>query len=242
MISTADKKEYYDNYWLNHKEKLNAHEIIRLAEIFNAMALVLNHYKDKTDLEICDLGCGRGWLSQELSKFGHVTGIDLSEKGIGLAQNKWKNVSHFEVQDILKWRPDKKYDIVVSSEVIEHIQQKDMYAETMVNILKPNGFLILTTPNGRAKKNWDAAEMGAQIVEEWITPQELRVLFSNSMELISLKTFIYDFCYNGKYRIIGAPKLLRFFEKIGLMPVYNAFLMMANLGLYQVYVARFNGR
>lgn len=88
MISSFDNKEYYDKYWLHHEEKLNEHEIIRLAEIFNAMALVLRHYKDQRDLEICDLGCGRGWLTHELSKFGRRTGIDLSEKGIELARNK----------------------------------------------------------------------------------------------------------------------------------------------------------
>lgn len=238
MISAFEKKEYYNSYWSSHKEKLNEHEIIRLSEIFKAIAPILRHYDGQSDLDICDLGCGRGWLSQELSKFGQVTGVDLSETGVKLAQSKWKDVAHFEVQDILKWRPEKKYDIVVSSEVIEHIQQKEMYVDTIMHILKPGGFLILTTPNGRVKKNWDAAGMGAQIVEEWLTPKELLAIFGKPMQMLSIKTFIFDFCYTGIYRVISAPKVLKIIDSFGLMPIYDTFRMMSGLGLYQIYVGR----
>lgn len=238
MISSNDKKDYYDKYWLNHETRLNEHEILRLAEIYKALASVVKSFDKSSDLDICDLGCGRGWLSHELSKFGTVTGVDLSEKGIELAQKKWRDVSNFEVHDILNWRPNNKYDIVISSEVIEHIQQKEMYVETIRNILKPNGILILTTPNGRVRGNWDKAGMGTQIIEEWLTPKELKNLFNESMELILLKTFIFDFCYNGIYRIMSAPKLLNFIDIFGLLPLYDVLRRMANLGLYQIYIAR----
>lgn len=127
---------------------------------------------------------------------------------------------------------------MVSSEVIEHIQQKDLYIETITNILNPNGFLILTTPNGEVKKNWDKAKMGSQIIEEWLTPEELKTIFAASMETIPLKTFIFDFCYNGIYRIISAPKLLKIINKSDLSPLYDSLRMMSGTSLYQIYVAR----
>jgi 2-polyprenyl-3-methyl-5-hydroxy-6-metoxy-1,4-benzoquinol methylase len=242
VMASADEKEYYNKYWLDHEVRLNNHEVIRLAEILKAMALVLENYKNHPHvIEICDFGCGRGWLSNELSKFGKVTGVDFSEKGIELARERWKSVSNFEVQEIISWRPPKKYDIVVSSEVIEHIKQKDLYAETIKNILKPGGFLILTTPNKKVKRAWDKGGMGAQIVEEWLSSKELKNLFSDFMSPIFFETFIFDFSYSGIFRILSAPKLLTIIKKLGVMNIYNAFRSMNNMGLYQIYVARFNG-
>lgn len=233
-----EKKEYYDKYWINHKKPLNEHEIVRLAEILLAIGSVLKSFENEDCIEICDLGCGRGWLSNELSKFGKVTGVDLSEKGVELARHRWGDVNEFIAHDILTWRPGKKYDIVVSSEVVEHIKEKELYAETIKNILKPNGILIITTPNLKAKKNWDRAGMGQQIVEDWLSPKGLDELFHDSMIFLSSKTFIFDFCYNGIYRIISAPKLLSLLKKAKLSLIYDALREVFNLGLYQIYVAR----
>ena len=65
-----NQEAFYDEYWQDRHKKLNTSEVERLAEII----LAISHIKRETgrdQFDICDLGCGVGWLSNELVKFGH---------------------------------------------------------------------------------------------------------------------------------------------------------------------------
>jgi 2-polyprenyl-3-methyl-5-hydroxy-6-metoxy-1,4-benzoquinol methylase len=234
-----EQQRYYNTYWANHAHQLNSHEIIRLAEILKGIARISAESK-KTNLRICDLGCGRGWLSQELSKFGSVVGVDLSDVGIAAAQERWPDVD-FRVYDITKWRPDEKFDVVISSEVIEHVPDQVAFADTVQHLLREGGYLLITTPNGKVKKAWDRDSQGAQLVEKWLTCAELRTLFTG-VEPILHKTFIYDFSYSGIFRITSAPKLLKSINSAGLLPVYDAMRELMNFGLYQILVGKYEPR
>lgn len=238
LIETQEA--FYDAYWQDRQKKLNASEVERLAEIMLATA----HIKRETGREqfdICDLGCGVGWLSNELVKFGQVTGVDLSPKGIDIARQRWPQVSSFIAHDILGWRPEQKFDLVVSSEVIEHVSDKHAYAETITSVMKPGAYLILTTPNGRCKRAWDRASHGAQPIEEWMTPGELRRLFGQSIAIRSHYTFEFDYLYTGIFRITSAPKLLHLLNTLRLRSLWDGMRRMLDLGLYQILVAQYLG-
>ena len=62
QVPLKDQRAYYDNYWRTHKLGLIPDEVTRLAEIFHAVALILPNFKTR-EIRICDLGCGRGWIS-----------------------------------------------------------------------------------------------------------------------------------------------------------------------------------
>lgn len=235
-IHIDDQQRYYNDYWNDHDYRLNGHEIIRLSKILQGIACVIEEITDKTQLKICDLGCGRGWLSNELSKFGSVVGVDLSETGIATAKDRWPNVD-FRVADITQWRPDECFDMVISSEVVEHVPDQLGFANTIRYLLRDGGFLILTTPNGKVKKAWDKGEHGAQLVEQWLSPKELRSLFFD-MTLIMHRTFMYDFAYHDIFRFTSAPKLLRLVNWLRIMPFYNAARNVMDMGLYQIMVGR----
>jgi len=232
-----EQKKYYDNYWSRRDFHLNRHELYRLSEIIKAFS----HFEltqKNTGVSICDLGCGLGWLSNELTKFGKVYGVDLSEEGVTLAEKRWPAVEKFEAQDILKWDPKEKFNIVVSSEVIEHIQDKTMFMSTIDRILEQDGYLILTTPNGKVKQAWDEGKQGAQLIEEWATPVELRDLVEGKMNVIYHSTFLNDFAYNRVFRVLSAPKALKLIEFLGLMPIYDGVRDCLKIGLYQIIVAK----
>lgn len=228
--------DYYNHYWRERVLKLNPAQICRLAEILKA----ISNIKDinTKNFDICDLGCGIGWLSNELVKFGDVMGVDLSPVGVQLASDRWKSVKAFEAQNILEWRPDTQFDIVVSSEVIEHILDKQSFMATVNSIVKTGGYLILTTPNGKAKKAWDGGDQGAQMIEDWVTPKELKRLISDNFDIIYLHTFYNDFAYNRIYRILSAPKLLKILNVLGLMELYDGVRNYFKLGLYQIVIAK----
>ena len=107
------QQSYYDDRWVKEPERPNRLEFLRLVEILNSI------YRTGVNpatqhLKICELGCGRGWMTYVLSQFGEVTGVDLSDAAVRLAQSKWPHI-HFEQGDITRYRTDKKFDIVVSS-------------------------------------------------------------------------------------------------------------------------------
>lgn len=236
MEPTIDQhRRYYDDYWTRHKQTLNMHEIARLSEVLGAIAKVLE-IAPKKSLRICDLGCGRGWLASELTKFGSVVAVDLSATGVEQARERWPHID-FRVADITEWRPDESFDLVVSSEVLEHVPDQDRFAETARHLLRDGGCLVLTTPNRRVKKAWDRGNHGQQLVEQWLTPRELRALFYD-MEVLLHKTFVFDFGYTGVHRVISAPKVLRALEATGLKPFYDAGRDAIGLGLYQILVTR----
>lgn len=79
--SLDKQQEYYDTRWPQESPGLNRLELLRLIEIFRCL-FDTNINFSKQDIRICDLGCGRGWVTHHLSQFGEVVGIDLSEQGI----------------------------------------------------------------------------------------------------------------------------------------------------------------
>lgn len=95
-----------------------------------------------------DLGCGVGSNFSVLKKFSkNVIGIDNSEKAINYAKSK--GYDHLHIGDATKTGfPANTFDMIVCSDVLEHIPDKKAIAE-IYRILKPNGVFILTVPAHR---------------------------------------------------------------------------------------------
>jgi SAM-dependent methyltransferase len=113
---------------------------------------------------VLDVGCGNGYTCGEFIERGcDVVGVDLSEKGVALAR-----VTHpkgrFEVMsaeaDILNELDEPPFDIVISTEVVEHLYSPRKWAAACFNALKPGGSLICTTPYHGYVKNLVLALIG----------------------------------------------------------------------------------
>ncbi len=104
---------------------------------------------------ILDAGCGNGAIAGHLAEMGYqVTGIDLSEDGIVIARKAHSKV-RFEVASVyddLHSIVD-EVDVVISSEVIEHLYYPQRYLKNMASIIRPGGCIILTTPYHGYLKN-----------------------------------------------------------------------------------------
>ncbi len=117
---------------------------------------------------LLDVGCGNGSVCGEFLKRGHhVVGIDLSKQGIEIARDQFPG-SRFEVLEadghILENLGEKPFDIVLSTEVVEHLYAPRAWARGCYAALKPGDRLVCTTPYHGYLKNlmlsvcgkWDA--------------------------------------------------------------------------------------
>ena len=144
----------------------------------------------------------------------------------------------FHIGNLVDFRPEAPYDFVVSSEVIEHVADKNAYMETLLVCVKPGGYCILTCPNPRVRKAWEKNGFALQPVEEWPSISELRALISKNFQILLHHTFEFDFAYSGIFRLTSAPKLLKLVSIVGLMPAYDFVRRFFDIGFHQILLVQ----
>ncbi len=111
----------------------------------------------KPGLRVLDVGCGNGFTCGEFLRRGcRVVGIDLSEQGIAQARRAHP-AGRFELlaadDRVLENLGEEPFDLVVSTEVVEHLYAPRDYARGCFKALKPGGRFICTTPYHGYLKN-----------------------------------------------------------------------------------------
>ena len=106
---------------------------------------------------VLDVGCGNGAACGEFIRRGcQVVGIDLSEQGITLARRTYPS-GRFEIliadKHILDRLQESAFDLVISTEVVEHLYAPREWAAGCYHALRPGGQLICTTPYHGYLKN-----------------------------------------------------------------------------------------
>jgi len=114
-------------------------------------------------LKIADLGCGNGYIAGLMAGLGHsVTAVDSSAEGIGIAEEAHPEVRFMCVSlyEDLANIIGQDYDVVVSSDVIEHLYDPRLFLKNAYALLRPGGTIILTTPYHGYLKNLAMALFG----------------------------------------------------------------------------------
>ncbi len=110
---------------------------------------IMNKMNITKDTYVLDYGCGTGILSHYLyEKYGcTIDAVDISEAEIQNAESAWKDDSiNWIVTENFDF-PLEKYDIIISSQVIEHVHNVGNYLYRINSMLKPGGKLIIGLPN-----------------------------------------------------------------------------------------------
>jgi 2-polyprenyl-3-methyl-5-hydroxy-6-metoxy-1,4-benzoquinol methylase len=101
-------------------------------------------------LSIADYGCGPGLLLKHLgtcSPRSKCHGYDFSPSGLRIARGNFP-AAHFETRDLYQAYTD-RYDIILCTEVLEHLERPRAALENLIQQLAPGGNLLLTVPDGR---------------------------------------------------------------------------------------------
>ena len=144
LPSIDDQRQFWNWHWQHFEERkvLNdwterrAREILRL---INGLPLKRPR--------MLDLGCGLGWFTEKMAALGEVHGIDLSPEGIAVAQARRPDITYLAGNIYDANLPTNYFDVVVSQEVIAHVDNQQKYIERATQVLKIGGYLIITTGN-----------------------------------------------------------------------------------------------
>jgi len=124
--------------------------------VWPAILRLLPSYTDPEIVQVLDLGCGNGYIASRLHELGFsVTGVDASPDGIALARQAYPEIDFqtASIYDNLSIPHDGMFDLVVSSEVIEHLYYPRLLLRNAFAALKVGGTIIVTTPYHGYLKN-----------------------------------------------------------------------------------------
>ncbi len=202
-MTTINKEEIQkfsklaDQWWdINGKFKpLHMFNPIRIQYILEIISKYFNlKTKSLNGLKILDIGCGGGLISEPMARLGaSVTGIDASEKNIKVAkfhasQNNlninYLNKSPEQLKDL------KNFDVILNLEVVEHVENLNLYLSSCNTLIKKNGLMFTATIN-RTLISYLKAIIGAEYVLRWlpigthdwnkfIKPEELEKLLTKA--------------------------------------------------------------
>jgi len=106
-----------------------------------------------SELRILEVACGVGGITLPLARLGaRVRALDIDPADIAALKSRAQamRLTNLEatVEDAFSFRADERYDVVVASEVIEHVLDPDALLANTVRHMATGGLLIVTTPNG----------------------------------------------------------------------------------------------
>ena len=137
----------------------------------------IKHFKIKSlkqplkNLKILDIGCGGGLLSEPMSRLGaEVTGIDASQENINIAK-----IHSLEKKLKIKYicsSPEKlntkdKFDIILNMEIVEHVDDVNLFIKNCAKFLKKDGIMYIATLN-KTLKSYIFAIIGAEYILRWL--------------------------------------------------------------------------
>lgn len=167
------------------------------------------HRNAEENIKILDMGCGDGVLLYLLSKKIknpdiELYGVDLSDVAVKTAINKFErrgveNKFFFRSETVYDTSfDDEMFDIIISSDVIEHLSEPETFLNEVKRLLKPNGFLVIGTPIKYTEKPLDSMH-----VYEFF-PGEFEVLlkkYFTTVDLFQACDLLYFLLYNKVYKI-----------------------------------------
>ena len=100
--------------------------------------------------EVIEIGCGAGNILERFNK-GKLTGVDLSDFLLAIARNKLENkkVDLFkgDAENLPAEIKNKKFDKIICSEVLEHVQHPGQVINEILKIAHPNATIVISIPN-----------------------------------------------------------------------------------------------
>ena len=211
-MSSVNKKEIEkfsnmaDEWWDPHGKfkplhKFNPIRIKYIKENIIDQFKMKNKAKPLSGINILDIGCGGGLLSEPMNRLGaNITGIDASIKNIKIAKIHAKKNGlkiNYICSSPEKLKNSKKFDVILNMEIVEHVEDISFFLKSCSKLLKKNGLMFVATIN-KTLKSYVFAIVGAEYVLRWlpigthewekfVKPEDLKKILTKNN--LSLKKF-----------------------------------------------------
>ncbi len=181
-MSTINKKEIQKfskiaNEWWDPEGKFKPLHKFNPIRIKYIKDNIIQNFKIKSKnaplkgLNILDIGCGGGLLSEPMCRLGgKVTAIDASKKNIDVAKfhsKKNKLKIEYLCASPEKLKINKKYDVVLNMEVVEHVEDINLFLNKSSQLLQSNGLMFVATLN-KTLESYIFAIIGAEYILRWL--------------------------------------------------------------------------
>lgn len=184
------QREFWNSHWQQFEQRkvLNAWTE-RRAQTILSMIQALRVARPR----ILDFGCGTGWFTARLADLGEAQGIDLSPEAVEAARAR-RTGATFIADNLYKASlPAGYFDIVVSQEVISHVEDQPKYIDRAAEVLTNKGHLIITTGNKFVMDR--LGDVGwlkypPEHIEDELSRADMRRLLRPKFKILSMRTII----------------------------------------------------
>jgi len=136
-------KNEIKNWQEINKNLYSCDNYLRFKEIYDFILKEVGKGK-----KVCDLGCGDGSLGERIKRNNNeVFGADIVEKQLQVAQKKGVVTFRADLNHDSLQINEKSFDVIIATEVIEHLLNPDNLLDEAYRLLKDDGIFIVTTPN-----------------------------------------------------------------------------------------------
>jgi SAM-dependent methyltransferase len=154
IYTHASKLQGYSRYAFYARQVLRERDPLSFLgeceECYWAVAQLVNDWVQRNGRrpKILEIGCGYGYTTYALRKRGFdATGMDISFKAVQKARERYGN--YFQCCDVLELANASTdiCDIIVMTELIEHIEDPPAFLAQIAKLLRLKGIIVVTTPN-----------------------------------------------------------------------------------------------
>jgi len=195
---------------------LHAYNVARVNYIkrmyhIHAPEKIQNRYFPFEGVDLIDVGCGAGIFCESAARLkGNVLGIDATRQTLEIAKAHAEqdpsldaNLKYVHTTAETVAEIGKKFDVVTSLEVIEHVADKRFFIEQLVKLTKDGGFVFISTIN-KTLAAYGVTILGAEILtrivpygtHEWdkfISPEDLcNMLRESGLKVLNVQGFMYN--------------------------------------------------
>jgi len=148
-----------------------------LQDVSLRQAEIITQWFDRLNLQnprILEVGCGTGWFTPQLDRYGRVTATDLSDEVLGRAAERWPEVE-FRAGDFMTLDfGNAVFDVIVTLEVLAHVADQKAFVRKMASHLRPGGWLMLATQNREVLERYNRIPPpGPGQLRRWVYRHEL---------------------------------------------------------------------
>jgi 2-polyprenyl-3-methyl-5-hydroxy-6-metoxy-1,4-benzoquinol methylase len=132
-----------------HRKKYENPSVLHQLVLGRFLDLLAKELRGFENANALDFGCGEAFFWNEMDRRGvnmrNLTGVDLRKDALEVAGKNFPQHT-FLRQDLLAWETDDKYDLVIASQVLEHLPGPEKFLDRLCKLTSRQGHLLLTVP------------------------------------------------------------------------------------------------